>query len=138
MDPRSPVPMYQQIVESVKANVAKGILNPGDKLQSVRELSVELAINHNTVAKAYRELERENVIEVIRGRGTFITLQPTAPNAEQRREEMRETIRKLLIEAHHLRMSHEELWQMFHQVMEEWRLSRETEAPESTEEGEKL
>ncbi|MCL6549220.1 MAG: GntR family transcriptional regulator [Alicyclobacillus sp.] len=121
VNPRSPVPVYQQVIDGVKAGVAKGLLRPGDRLPSVRELATEIAINHNTIAKAYQELERERVIEVVRGRGTFIALEPVVPNREERLAELRERMRRMLVEAHHLKVSQEELIEMFRQVAEEWR-----------------
>ncbi|MDQ0188663.1 GntR family transcriptional regulator [Alicyclobacillus cycloheptanicus] len=121
VNPRSPVPVYQQVVDGVKAAVAKGLLQPGERLPSVRELATEMTINHNTIAKAYQELERERVIEVVRGRGTFIALQPSVPNREERMLSMREEMRRLLVEAHHLHLSSDDVLQMFVQVVEEWR-----------------
>jgi GntR family transcriptional regulator len=121
VDPRSPVPMYQQVVEGVKEAVARGGLKPGDKLPAVRELAMELTINHNTVAKAYQELEREGVIEVIRGRGTFIAQSPVVPDPTAKLRELKEAMVKWIVEAHHLRMSDEELLELFQSVLREWR-----------------
>jgi GntR family transcriptional regulator len=123
VDPRSAVPVYQQVVEGVKEAVARGVLTPGDKLPAVRELAMELTINHNTVAKAYQELEREHVIEVIRGHGTFIAQEPSVPDALKRLREMKEAMVKWIVEAHHLKVSDEELMQLFRTVLEEWRNS---------------
>ncbi|WDL96243.1 GntR family transcriptional regulator [Alicyclobacillus sp. ALC3] len=122
VDPRSSVPVYLQVVNGVKAAVAKGMLSPGDRLPSVRELATELTINHNTIAKAYQELERERIIEVVRGRGTFITLQPAIPNRDERLAEMRDQMRQLLVEAHHLHLRDEDVLDVFRQVIEAWRL----------------
>ncbi|SFV04255.1 GntR family transcriptional regulator [Alicyclobacillus macrosporangiidus] len=120
VNPRLPVPVYQQVVDGVKAAVAKGMLVPGDRLPSVRELAVELAINHNTVAKAYQELERARVIEVIRGRGTFIA-EPAIPSDEaRRRAALREAMKKLLVEAHHLHLQPGEALALFADVVREW------------------
>src|SRR5579875_179520 len=84
VDPRSPTPVYQQVVEGVKEAIAKGLLDCGDRMPSVRELATRMTLNHNTVAKAYQELEREHVIEVIRGRGTFVAQpRPTPDRAER-------------------------------------------------------
>lgn len=124
VDPRQPVPMYQQIVDGVKGNVAKGLLKAGDKLPSVRELSVELTINHNTVAKAYQELERERVIEVVRGRGTFISDTSKPPNKEERIGELRASIERLIVEAHHLQLNEEELLALIHEVFAQWHNQR--------------
>lgn len=125
VDPKLPVPMYQQIVEGIKGSVAKGLLKAGDKLPSVRELSVELTINHNTVAKAYQELEREKVIEVVRGRGTFIADTVLPPNREARTADLRDAVERLLIEAHHLQMDEDALLALIHQVIDAWRSQRE-------------
>ncbi|CEO88169.1 GntR family transcriptional regulator [Syntrophaceticus schinkii] len=75
IDQRSSTPIYQQLVEGVKQAVARGILIQGEKLPSVRELAARITINPNTIAKAYQELEREGVIETLRGRGTFVAVQ---------------------------------------------------------------
>jgi GntR family transcriptional regulator len=124
IDPRSAVPIYQQVVDGIKAAVAKGLLRPGDRLPSVRELAMEMTLTHNTVAKAYQELEREHVIEVVRGRGTFVAMQPTVPNREERIAAMREQMRRLLVEAHHLQLRDEEVLAMLRQVIDEWRSQR--------------
>lgn len=121
VDPRSSVPVYQQVVDGVKAAVAKGLLSPGDRLPSVRELATEMTINHNTVAKAYQELERERVIEVVRGRGTFVALQPVAPNRAERMAALEQTMQRLLVEAHHLNLRDVDVLAMFQRVAAEWR-----------------
>jgi GntR family transcriptional regulator len=72
VDPRSGVPIYLQIIEQVKRSVALGILQAGEQLPTVKQLALDLTVNPNTVAKAYRELERESVIETFAGRGSFI------------------------------------------------------------------
>lgn len=72
IDVKSNKPIYEQITEQVKENIIKGYLNENDLLPSVRKLAVMLNVNPNTVAKAYQELERQNIIITIRGKGTFI------------------------------------------------------------------
>lgn len=72
LDLKSSKPIYEQIVEQTKYNVMKGYLKPGDAIPSVRKLALELKITPGTVAKAYQELERQEIIETIRGKGTFI------------------------------------------------------------------
>ncbi|MCW3491663.1 GntR family transcriptional regulator [Dethiobacter alkaliphilus] len=72
VDPHSGVPIYVQLKEQVKKAVAGGVLKPGEQLPSVRELALKLTVNPNTVAKVYQELEREGVIRVARGLGTFV------------------------------------------------------------------
>jgi len=118
VDPRCPTPVYQQIVDGIKAAVAAGWLKPGDRLPSVRDLAVSLAINHNTVAKAYQELERSRVIEVVRGRGTFVANpgQKPPPDVEERIEKLRDTLRLAWIEAYHLGLAEDAFEEMFHQA----------------------
>lgn len=72
LDYKSSKPIYEQIVEQVKFNVMKQYLKPGDAIPSVRKLALELKVTPGTVAKAYQELERQQIIETIRGKGTFI------------------------------------------------------------------
>jgi GntR family transcriptional regulator len=73
LDPRSGVATYLQIVQQVREALRLGLLDVGDQLPTVREVVADLAINPNTVAKAYRELEREGLVVAQQGRGTFIT-----------------------------------------------------------------
>jgi GntR family transcriptional regulator len=72
LDQRSGLPMYLQIVQQVKEALRLGLLDVGDQLPTVREVVAATAINPNTVAKAYRELERDGLVSGTPGRGTFI------------------------------------------------------------------
>ena len=72
-NPASAVPIYLQLMERVKHAVETGALRPGEQLPGIRPLAEELVINPNTVAKAYRELEHEGVIELRHGAGAFVT-----------------------------------------------------------------
>jgi GntR family transcriptional regulator len=72
VDPRSGVPLYLQLIEQVKRAVALGTMAPGEQLPTVKALALDLTINPNTVARAYRELERDRVIETSPGRGSFV------------------------------------------------------------------
>jgi GntR family transcriptional regulator len=73
LDMRSGVPTYLQLVQQVKQAVRLGILLPGDQLPTVKEVVGSLAINPNTVLKAYRELDHEGLVEGRRGQGTFVS-----------------------------------------------------------------
>ncbi len=72
LDPHSGVATYLQIVQQVKEALRLGVLDVGDQLPTVREVVADLAINPNTVAKAYRDLEREGLVLAQQGRGTFV------------------------------------------------------------------
>ena len=71
-NPSLGVPIYLQLVEQVKHAIETGALRAGDQLPSIRPLAEQLVINANTVAKAYRELEREGVVELRQGAGAFV------------------------------------------------------------------
>jgi GntR family transcriptional regulator len=71
-NPSSGVPIYLQLMEQVKHSIETGALRPGEQLPGIRPLAEELVINPNTVAKAYRELEHEGVIELRQGAGAFV------------------------------------------------------------------
>ena len=72
LDYRDAKPIYTQIVENFRGQIAAGILQPGDKLPSVRELASQLSINPNTIQRAYRELEMQGVIQTLPGKGCFV------------------------------------------------------------------
>src|SRR5215475_7655886 len=73
LDSRSGVPTYLQLVQQVRQAVRLGMLQPGDQLPTVKEVVGRLAINPNTVLKAYRELDHEGLVEGRRGQGTFVS-----------------------------------------------------------------
>jgi GntR family transcriptional regulator len=75
----SGLPPYVQIVEQVRQALLSGVLHPGDRLPTVKEVVGSLAINPNTVLKAYRDLEREGLVEGRQGVGTFVRRRPDGP-----------------------------------------------------------
>jgi GntR family transcriptional regulator len=79
VDGRSGVAPYLQIVRQVRQALRMGVLNVGDQLPSVREVVASVAINPNTVLKAYRDLEREGLVEARSGQGTFVRALPPGP-----------------------------------------------------------
>jgi GntR family transcriptional regulator len=72
VDLKSGVPLYRQIIDQVKSGIATGAVGPGDRLPTVRQLSVDLSVNPNTVSRAYNELELTGLVETHMGSGTFI------------------------------------------------------------------
>jgi GntR family transcriptional regulator len=76
VDTGSPVPLHAQIAEQIQLAIARGDAQPGEQLPTVRQLSVALKVNSNTVARVYAELERTGVLETYRGRGTFVADRP--------------------------------------------------------------
>lgn len=83
-NPASGVPIYLQLMEQVKHAIATGALRPGEQLPGIRKVAEDLVINPNTVAKSYRELEHEGVIELRQGAGAFVSENaPSKKNAEK-------------------------------------------------------
>lgn len=83
LDYRDARPIYTQIVDNFKSQIAAGILQNGEKLPSVRELAGSLAINPNTIQRAYRELEMTGWIATVAGKGCFVCGMPQSTSAEQ-------------------------------------------------------
>ena len=107
------VPIYQQIIDQVKAQVADGTLKKGDRLPPVRELSRETGVNVNTVYKAYRELESQGVVRMRVGFGVTVIAQRRNNLRDSEREKMmREMVDRLRVEAYHLGFDEEYLIQL--------------------------
>ncbi|RJP65880.1 MAG: GntR family transcriptional regulator [Candidatus Abyssobacteria bacterium SURF_17] len=107
------VPIYFQIAREIKHSIAVGSLRPGEQLPSVREIAAQITVNPNTVAKAYRELEAEGIVETRRGTGTFVSEQRVAISREERAQMVGKLIDRALDEANHLRMDKSELKRLF-------------------------
>ena len=84
LDSHSGVPVYRQIIDQVTGGMASGLLAAGDQLPTVRQVAVDLAINPNTVMRAYRELELGGLIETHQGTGTFIANKKLEKNSAER------------------------------------------------------
>jgi GntR family transcriptional regulator len=87
LDAHSGVPVYRQLIDQVLGAVATGVLTTGDQLPTVRQVAVDLAINPNTVMRAYREMEIRGILDTQQGAGTFIAEQQApAPKEERERQ----------------------------------------------------
>jgi len=111
-------PLYLQIMDAVRRALVVGTLRAEDLLPSVRELAAELLINPRTVSQAYRELEREGVIYVRRGLGTFVA-PDIHPDRHERRALARGVARRALVEARNNGLGVEELVTMIREVAAE-------------------
>jgi GntR family transcriptional regulator len=101
IDPSNGVAIYDQIVRRVKFAIADGVLVPGQLLRSVRALAVRLAINPNTIAKAFLQLQNEGVVEALRGRGLAVRADAVKVCQKARREILEDRIRGAITEALH-------------------------------------
>lgn len=104
----SDLPIWEQIVNGMKEQLLIGIIQPGDKVLSVREMASTLGINPNTVSKAYQELERQGIFETLRGKGTFITTTLPTKADDTQLSYLKEKIRLLLVEARYVGITRED------------------------------
>jgi len=95
IDAKSGVPFYRQIIEQVKFGIARGELEAGDRLPTVRQLAVTLSINPNTVIRAYRELEIEGVLDTQQGSGTYVSTKRPQIDALERQRMLDQIITEL-------------------------------------------
>lgn len=110
IDVASPVPVYRQIADGIRALLMSGELQVGDVLPPVRELGLELGVHHNTVAEAYRQLAGEGWLELARRRGASVRARPTPRHpARGARERFAQRARELLAAAWAEGLSREEL-----------------------------
>ena len=128
IDPSNDVPIFRQIVQQIKTAVAMGRLQPEDPLPSVRHLAVELAVNPNTVARAYLDLEYEGVIYKRQGAGTFVSSQGVEMSKGERRRVLNELLEKALVEGVNLGLDERELRETFDRVLERIMRARQAEA----------
>lgn len=99
LDIKSGIPFYRQIIDQVKTAIATGMLEPGYKLPTVRQLAVELSINPNTVSRAYTELELTGLVETQMGSGTFISQREVEQDYLERRRMLDQICQELLSRA---------------------------------------
>lgn len=127
IDPSGGTPIYRQISDQVKQAIAGGTLNPGDRLPPVRDLAVELAVNPNTIAKAYQDLEHDGAIETSRGRGTFVASGASAIAASERLQRLIPLVERLIAEAYLLDISEDRLKILIDERLSERRRTRDNE-----------
>lgn len=120
VDPRSGVPIYLQIIEQVKRSIALGILQAGEQLPTVKQLALDLTVNPNTVARAYRELEREDVIETAPGRGSFVRSNGVTESPKVAAEIAGDALDLALREAKSVGLERGEIRRLFEGALARW------------------
>jgi GntR family transcriptional regulator len=119
LDHRSGVPAYRQIIDQVLGGIAAGSLKPGDQLPTVRQLAVDLAINPNTVVRAYRELEIREVLATQQGTGTFVTDKKPKADQLERGRRVTQLAGELLAKAGAEGITLQELLDYFNELQQE-------------------
>jgi GntR family transcriptional regulator len=99
LDVHSGVPVYRQLMDQVQGALAAGRLKAGDQLPTIRQVAVDLAINPNTVTRAYREMEIRGILETQQGTGTFIAEQPIATDSRARNRHMQQFAAEVIARA---------------------------------------
>ena len=97
LDPKSGVPYYRQIIDQIRYGMASGRLEVGEQLPTVRALAVKLKVNLNTVSKAYKELEIQNIIETQQGTGSFIGTQKINLPDKERDSKLKEIVNEFTL-----------------------------------------
>ncbi len=113
IDPSNGVPIYEQLVRQVKFAVADGVLSSGQMIPSVRQLAQQLAINPNTIARAYGQLQTELVVEPLRGRGLVIRKDALNRCVKARSTLLAARLRSVMAECLQGGLSREELTELF-------------------------
>ena len=96
LDPKAGIPFYRQIIDQIKYGIASGNLKVGEQLPTVRGLAVELKVNLNTVSKAYKELEIQNILETQLGTGTFIGTTEIKISKKEQQQKLHSICREFL------------------------------------------
>lgn len=122
IDSKSSRPIYEQIMNEIKEDILKGILKAGDRLPSVREMASSIPANPNTVSRAYMELEREKVIETVRGKGTFISSGYKPKIEEDKIDKLKDDIKKIIIDSYYLGIKKDQIIRIMDEFYRDLRL----------------
>ena len=120
--PNSGLPIYRQIVDQVRRHAASGRFQPGDFLPSVRQVALELQVNPMTVSKAYSLLERDGLVELVRGQGMRIAPRGEASgngSLRQRQDQLLPLLRQVAAEAYQLSLSGKQVRSLLDRVIKE-------------------
>jgi GntR family transcriptional regulator len=125
LDFRSGIPIYLQVVERIKERLAAGQLKPGDQLPTVRSLALELRVNFNTIARAYRIMDESGIISTQQGRGTYILEVPSPEVSESiRLKALEDLTQRYLSDAERLGVSPAELDEVLDKQLTLWKQSQ--------------
>ena len=117
IEPASGIPITRQIVDQIRARCASSLLKPGDRLPSVRELARQLAINQNTILRAYERLTAEGVLELRHGEGTFVADFAKTRHLKREKAALEEDAERLVRRALTLGLTEDELHNLLHDAI---------------------
>lgn len=117
LDYASKDPIYQQIVDQTKLSIAKGYLQDGDQLPSVRDMAKDLLVNTSTITRAYKEMETLGLIQTVVGKGTFISLDDK--KMEWEREKLIERLTELFHQCEFFNISLDEINELYKKIKED-------------------
>ena len=121
IDFRSGIPIYLQVVERIKEQLSARQLKPGDQLPTVRSLALELRVNFNTIARAYRIMDESGIISTQQGRGTYILEVPSLEVSESiRLKALEDLTQRYITDAERLGVSPEELNVVLNKRLNQW------------------
>jgi GntR family transcriptional regulator len=122
IDNSSDRPVYQQIIDQVKRDIALGRLGKDERLPTVRQLAGQIAINPNTIAKAYQQLEREGIIMTRPGAGTFVANLDSDLSSSVKKKLICEDLELAVVDAFHMQIESQTLLKWFNEAMEKFNL----------------
>ena len=115
-------PIYQQIIDQIKTAIAQGVLIDRDKLLTVRELAKTLAVNHNTVAKAYRQLEQQGVVITRPGLGTLVARQEINYDKVLCKKKICEQFEQVIVDAIHMKVGRDMIEEYFRSSLKKYKI----------------
>jgi len=124
IDPKSALPIYRQITDGIRRSVAAGLIVPGERLPSVRDLAARLLVNPNTVAKVYRDLERDGLLHTRRGDGTYVSSEAAAMAEAERRRLLADQLRTVARDVRAFGLSQEAALDLFRDVLKDEKARR--------------
>ena len=122
IDNASDRPVYQQIIDQVKRDIAIGRLGKDEKLPTVRQFAGQLAINPNTIAKAYQQLEREGIITTRPGSGTFVANLDSDLSGSVKKRIICEDLERAVVDAFHMQIDSQTLLRWFNEAIGKFNL----------------
>jgi GntR family transcriptional regulator len=127
------VPIYRQIIDQIRYQIATGALKEGDQVPSVRQLANNLAVNQNTILKVYNQLCAEKVLRIERGSGTFVAAGRQSIPAVERKKTVGKLLREAAVQAIHLDVGLEQMKEQLEKEYEAIRLMRNKTGAKSNE-----